>query len=418
MTAPSPLADDFVPDDVRRIVPEDLRAALRALRRDIHAHPELSWQEHRTRDALERALRELCGPALVELRQVADTGVVARLRGTSPGGPAIALRGDTDALPIHEETGLEYASTNAGVMHACGHDVHASWAVGAAALLARDPGPCDVLVVLQPAEETGQGARRVVESGALADAVAIFGAHVDRRFDVGQVVADDGPLAASADTFTVELVGAGAHAARPHESADPIVGAAALVSALQTIVSRRLNPAHAGVVTVGEIHAGTAPNIIPERATLRGTLRATDVATRTLLHEELRRIAAGVATAHRLEARVALADGTPPVVNDPRTGTWAREAVREVLGEAALVPLGFLNLAAEDFAWYQERMPGTFLRIGAREPGGEMVAAHSPRFAPAEASLYVGAAVLAECARVAGRAVSGASVGSSSMGSE
>lgn len=390
----------FLPAAVAALFPHELRGRLRTLRRELHANPELSWQEERTRDTLEQALRELCGDRLTQLRRVAGTGLVARIRGQSSERQPVALRGDIDALPIGEETGLAYASTNSGVMHACGHDVHASWAVGAAALLARTPAPGDVLVVLQPAEETGQGARAVVESGALDEAAAIFGAHVDRRFEIGQVVADYGPLAASADTFTIELAGAGAHAARPHESADPIVGAAALVTALQTIVSRRLNPATAGVVTVGELRAGTAPNIIPERATLRGTLRAVDAPTRALLQEELRRISTGVAAAHRLSADVLLADGTPPVVNDAASAAWARDAVRSLLGEEALVPLGFLNLAAEDFAWYQERMPGSFLRIGAREPGGATVAAHSPRFAPAEASLFVGAAVLAACARV------------------
>src|SRR5581483_952040 len=158
------------------------------------------------------------------------------------------LRGDIDALPIGEETGLPFASEERGVMHACGHDVHATWAVGAAALLAESPAEGDVLVVLQPAEEVGRGATAILESGALDEARAIFGGHVDRRFEVGQVVADDGPLAASADMFDIELIGAGAHAARPHEARDPIVALGALIGAMQTIVSRRLNPATPGVV--------------------------------------------------------------------------------------------------------------------------------------------------------------------------
>ena len=292
-------------------------------------------------------------------------------------------------------------------MHACGHDVHATWAVGAAGLLAAAPATGDVLIVLQPSEETGSGALDVIETGALNGVAAIFGGHVDRRFGVGQVVADEGPLAASTDTFSIELVGRGAHAARPHESADPIVGTGALIGALQTIVARRLNPATSAVVTIGTVHAGTATNIIPERAVITGTLRAVDPATRKLLREEVERIATATASTYRLDARVTMGIGTPPVVNPPQPTAWAREAVTSMLGRTALVPLGFLNLAGEDFAHYQERMPGCFMRIGAREPGGEAIPAHSPRFTAAESSIFVGAAVLAESARVASAALGG-----------
>lgn len=393
-----------LPAAVARLFPPELRQRLVELRRAIHADPELSFGERRTARRLEEALAELA-PASIE--RVAETGVVARIRGRRAGAPVVAIRGDIDALPIHESTGLPYASRNAGVMHACGHDVHAAWAVGAAHLLAREPADGDVLVVLQPAEETGQGAAAVLASGALDGVAAIFGAHVDRRFVVGEVVADEGPLAASADTFVIELSGQGAHAARPHESADPIVGAGALIGALQTIVSRRLDPATPGVVTIGTLEAGTAPNVIPDRARLGGTVRAVDHASRRLMLEELQRIAASVAAAYRLEARVTLEAGTPPVVNPPGATAWAREAATALLGAERVVPLGFRNLAAEDFAHYLERMPGCFLRVGAREPGGEVIPAHAPRFHAAEESLFVGAAVLAETARVASRALIG-----------
>ncbi|MFN2565606.1 MAG: M20 family metallopeptidase [Gemmatimonadaceae bacterium] len=391
-----------LPAAIEPLFPPPLRERLVALRRELHAHPELSSQEEETAQRLMVALSDL-SPA--QLGRVAGTGVVARLRGRDRGAPVVAVRGDIDALPVQEATGLPFASRNAGVMHACGHDVHASWAVGAAHLLSHDAADGDVVVVLQPAEETGRGALAILETGALDDVAAIFGGHVDRRFAVGQVVADAGPLAASADTFEIVLHGQGAHAARPHESADPIVGAGALVVALQTIVARRLNPASAGVVTVGSIHAGTAANVIPDRATLTGTVRAVEPQVRRLLHDEVRRIAEGVATTHRLEARVSLGLGTPPLVNSPEAAAWARRAVASVLGEEALVPLGFLNLAGEDFAHYLEHMPGCFLRVGAREPGGEVVPAHAPRFYAAEESLFVGAAVLAETARVASRAL-------------
>jgi hippurate hydrolase len=203
------------------------------------------------------------------------------------------------------------------------------------------------------------------------------------------------------------LLGSGAHAARPHEAADPVVAAGAVIGAVQTLVARRLNPAWPGVVTIGSVHAGGAPNVIPDRATLTGTVRATEAPARTLLLDELRRLAEGVASAYGVRARISLELGTPPLVNPPEATAWARRAASAVLGKEALVPLGFLNLAGEDFAHYLERMPGCFLRIGAREPGGATIAAHSPRFFPAEESLFVGAAVLAECARVASQALRG-----------
>jgi len=369
-----------------------------ALREEIHRHPELAFEERETSRRLYEALGEL-RPAALE--RIADTGVVARFRGRDPSAPVVAVRGDIDALPITEATGLPFASRRPGVMHACGHDVHAAWTIGVAHLLASEPAAGDVIVVLQPAEETGKGAAAVLASGALAGVAAIFGGHVDRRFAVGQVVAQAGPLAASADTFSVTLRGAGAHAARPHEGTDPVVGAGALIGALQTVVARRVNPSIPAVLTVGSVHAGTAPNVIPDCATLSGTLRAVDPDTRALLQHEMRRVVEGVAAAHGLTAEVTLEIGPPPLINASQPAGWARRAVEKVLGKEAVVPLGPLNLAAEDFASYLERMPGCFLRIGAREEGGATIPAHSPKFYAAPESIFVGAAVLAETARIA-----------------
>jgi amidohydrolase len=249
---------------------EEAAARLTALRRDLHRNPELSWKEEKTAARLEAELKSL---GATDIRRVVGTGVVGRIPGRSK-GRTVAIRGDIDALPIEEATGLDFASSTKGVMHACGHDVHATWTIGAALLLAAAPADGDVLVLLQPAEEMGEGAAAVIASGALDGVDAIVGGHVDRRYEVGQVVAQEGPLAASTDNFKIELTGQGAHAARPHEAADPIVGAAALITALQTLVSRRLDPAIPGVVTVGTVHAGTADNIIPHRAELTGTIRA------------------------------------------------------------------------------------------------------------------------------------------------
>jgi hippurate hydrolase len=391
-----------VPAPVSSLFPEALAVQLSTLRRDLHRNPELSWKEQRTSDLLVSTLE---GFGVSEIQRVAGTGVVARVRGVDRSAPVVALRGDIDALPIHEDTGLPFASNNPGVMHACGHDVHATWAIAATRLLMESSARGDVLVVFQPAEEVGEGAREVLASGALDSVKAIFGGHVDRRFEVGQVVAHAGPLAASTDTFRITLTGAGSHGARPHESRDPIVGAGALIGALQTIVSRRLDPARPGVVTVGTINAGTAANIIPNSVQLSGTIRATSTEARTLLTGELRRITEGIAAVYGLAAEVALSGGTPPIVNPALTASWAAEAVTRVLGADALVPLGTTNMGGEDFAEYMQNIPGCFMRIGAREPGARVIAAHSPGYYAAEDALFIGAAVLAESARVASEAL-------------
>ncbi len=371
-------------------------AALLRLRRTLHRFPELSHGEHATADRLHAALSAL---GVRDIQRVAGTGLVARINGRDARAPVVAIRGDIDALPITEKTGLPFASEHAGVMHACGHDVHATWAIGAAMELIRDPAEGDVLIVLQPAEEIGAGASAILASGALDDVAAIFGGHVDRRFLVGDVIAEPGPLAASADEFTIAVRGRGAHAARPHEAADPIVAAAAIVMALQTLVSRRIDPSRPAVCTVGSVHGGAAPNVIPETVTLTGTLRAMDAPTRATLASELTRIAVDVGTAYGVTATVDVARGTPPIVNPVRESGWAREATVEVLGADAIVPFGITNMGGEDFAFYLERIPGCFLRFGARNEGEEATAAHSPQFDVAEGAIVVGAAVLAACAR-------------------
>jgi hippurate hydrolase len=372
------------------------------LRRALHADPELSWKEERTVEKLTSALAAF---GITDVQRVARTGLVARVPGRDRSAPVVAVRGDIDALPITEATGLPFASGNAGVMHACGHDVHATWAVGAARLLAEQPAAGDVLVVFQPAEELGEGAREVMASGALDEVRTIFGGHVDRRFEVGQIVAQEGPLAASTDTFFIDIEGAGAHGARPHESRDPVVATAAIITALQTLVSRRLDPAQPGVVTVGTVNAGTAHNIIPDRARISGTIRATSPAARELLTSELRRVAEAQAATYGVTATVTLKGGTPPIVNPAQPVAWAREAVTHVMGAGALVPLGTTNMGGEDFAVYMQSIPGCFMRIGAREPGGKVIAAHSPGYYAAEEALFIGAAVLAEAARVASGAL-------------
>jgi amidohydrolase len=378
------------------------RERLVALRRAIHQHPELSWQERGTQARLRDAL-VACGVHAVA--EVGGTGLVARIRGQREGGAVVAVRGDIDALPIAEATGLRFASVNPGVMHACGHDLHATWAVGAAMLLARTPAVGEVRIVLQPAEELGEGAPKILASGALDGVTAIFGAHVDWRYAVGEVVADAGPLAASTDTFEIVFHGRGGHGARPQDAIDPVVALAAFVMEAQTIVSRRLDPALPGVVSVGVLDAGTAANVIPESARCAGTIRATTPATRALLVEEVHRLGTAVAAAHRCTAEVVMREGTPPLMNAPRAAAWAQAAVTTLLGAEALRSLAVANMGGEDFAFYTERMEGCFMRVGTWREGRSRAGVHTPRFDPDEDSLLVASALLAECARTASAAL-------------
>lgn len=374
------------------------REQILALRRGLHAHPELSWKERGTQARLVAALAHA---GITDVRVIADTGLVAMIPGTRPGAPVIALRGDTDALPITEETGLPFSSQIPGVMHACGHDMHASWAVAAGILLKRSPAEGEVRLILQPAEEVGEGATKILESGALDGVHAIFGAHVDWRFPVGEVVATAGPLAASTDTFEVTFHGRGGHGARPHDAIDPVLGLGAFIVEVQTLVSRRLDPGLPGVVTVGVVQAGIASNVIPERARCAGTIRATTLEARALLCDGVRTLAEGVAATHRLRAEVQLSEGTPPLVNTMQAAQWAQSAARRLLGSDALKALATANMGGEDFAFYTGRMEGCFMRVGTWREGRTRSGVHTPRFDPDEDALFVAGAVLAECARTA-----------------
>jgi amidohydrolase len=380
---------------------------LTTLRRDLHRTPEIAWHEHLTRARLKRAFADL---GIRDVQEIARTGLVARIKGvgSAKNAPIIAIRGDIDALPITEATNLPFASETLGVMHACGHDVHATWAVGAAMLLAREHAVGEVRVILQPAEEVGQGASEILKSGALDGVQAIFGGHVDWRFRVGEVVATAGPLAASTDTFEVVFTGRGGHGARPHDAIDPIIGLGSFIVEVQTLVSRLLDPALPGVVTVGAVEAGNASNVIPERARCRGTIRATTVESRKLLCDELIRMAQAVAATHRLTAEVVLSEGTPPLVNTVRASSIAQSAVHELLGESANTALPVANMGGEDFAFYLEKMEGCFMRIGTWSDGRSRVGVHNPRFDPDEAAIFVGSAVLASTARTMARTLASA----------
>jgi len=395
-------ADRLLPQEERpmTVLDSQLFERIVSLRRALHAEPELSWQEHKTADRIAAFLDEL---GIEYERGVAGTGIVADLPG-SENVPIVALRADTDALPIQEETGLPFSSQVPGVMHACGHDGHTSMLLGAAALLASEQNlPAPVRLIFQPAEETADGAKAMIESDVLDGVGLIFGGHLDRHFPAGTVVITDGPVNASSDFFHIEIEGKGGHAARPHEAVDAVVVGSLLVMALQTIVSREVNPAHPSVVTVGRFQAGTAGNVIASHASLTGSIRAQEQPVRDSLHRSIERIARSIGELHNAKIDVSIGLGTPPLINPPDVAEVARQAVRSSLGEEALRKLEIANMGGEDFSYYLEQVPGCYVRFGSQVPGREGFPAHSSRFDFDEKALDVGATFFHSVALTAGR---------------
>ena len=370
------------------------------VRRDLHRHPELSWQEHRTANVI---CQFLDSHHIEHRSGVAETGVVAEIPGRQQ-GPFIALRADMDALPIREETGLAFASSHDGVMHACGHDGHVSMLLGAAAgLAAGEPPPLPIRLLFQPAEETGSGAQAMIEAGVLSDVAMIFGGHLDRHFNTGVVAVTDGPVNASSDAFTIVVRGRGGHAARPHETVDAVIVGSLMVMALQTIVSREINPAHPSVVSVGKFTAGTAGNVIADTAKLQGSIRAQDPNVREYLQQSIQRIASSVGELHGAEVEAQIKEGTPPLINPPCETQLARDAAALIVGENNVQRMTVANMGGEDFGYYLKHVPGCYVRVGAHQSGTDRYPAHSSKFDFDERALPVGAAYLQAVALTAGR---------------
>lgn len=382
------------------LIRQDLYDRIVSVRRTLHQYPELSGQETRTAAVIADFLR---GIGIQCRTNVASTGVIADIPGMAE-VPCIVLRADTDALPIQEETGLEFASAHDGVMHACGHDGHTAMLLGAAALLSSEGDlPAPVRLIFQPAEEKGTGAQAMIQAGALEGAGMIFGGHLDRHYHPGAIVVAEGAVNASSDNFTIEIIGQGAHGARPHESIDAVVVGSLMIMALQTIVSREIDPARPSVVSVGQFQAGTAPNVIAGQARMEGTVRAQDPAVRRQLLNSVRRIAESIAQLHGARIHVVVKEGTPPLINTPDMATLARRAAVEAVGEANVLPLKTANMGAEDFSYYMERIPGAYVRFGGQVPGKEGFPAHSSKFDFDEEALAVGAAYYRAVARIAGQ---------------
>jgi len=341
------------------------------IRHDLHAHPELGYAEKRTSSVV---VSELDKAKIQHAPGLAGgTGVLAYLPATtvSPETAAtIALRADMDALPIKENTGKPYSSQNPGVMHACGHDGHTSILIGAAKVLAEAERPNNILLLFQPAEEGGAGGKRMCEDGALDGKVLgrpvdrIFGLHGSPLIHVGQIATRKGAMLASADGFEIRVKGKGGHAAMPHFGIDPIVAASHIVVTLQTIASRNISPLDSIVVTIGQVQAGSASNIIPDEALIVGTLRTLNMTTRELGQRRIREIAASVAEALGAETSISWLYGYPVTWNDPVATAEFREAVGPAFGDLLVAEDVEPVMGAEDFSFYAEKVPACFYWLG------------------------------------------------------
>jgi len=376
-------------DDARSILGDAIE-----LRRRIHRYPERGLTLPRTQAAV---LDALDGLGLEVQTGQRTTSVVGRLRGALP-GRTILLRADMDALPMPEETGLPFASEVEGAMHACGHDAHTAMLVGAARLLARrrESLTGSVLFMFQPGEEGYHGARIMIEEGLLGGPEppsAAFALHVTDRMSPGSIAARSGPAMASGDTFLITVRGKGGHASAPHDCLDPIPIACEIVQAFQTLVTRRVHVFDPAVVTVAKIEAGTARNIIPDTASLLGTIRTVSEETRERVLEGVRRVAQGLAAAHGAEVTVELTRGYPVTVNDGDFADFVLDTAREVLGPEKTRPMSHPIMASEDFSYVLQQVPGAIANLSTRPDDGPAFPNHSPRMRVNESALAEGIAM-------------------------
>ena len=368
----------------------ELHPALVERRRDFHRHPELGFEEYRTSGIVAEWLREL---GLEVTTGVAKTGVVARLRGGRP-GKTIAMRADMDGLPIQDSKTCDYASTVPGKMHACGHDAHTTMLLGAAKVLSqvKEDIAGDVVFIFQPAEESPGGAEPMIAEGVLEGVDFILAQHVVPILPAGTIGVTEGPCAAAGDLFTLKIFGKSGHGASPHLATDAIQIAAQVVSALQTIVSRQVDPMQTAVLSIGTINGGTAMNIIADEVTMTGTVRTFDKLLREQIPQRIREIVGGITSAYGASYELDYINLYPAVFNHSSACQLIRRVGTEVLGEGKVVATP-PTMGAEDFAYYVEKVPGCMFWLGVRANDAFL---HHPAFDIDEEALIHGTQLLAE----------------------
>jgi amidohydrolase len=359
---------------------QDLFTYTRDLRRDFHMHPELGFEEVRTAGIVAAELRKLDIPVI---EGIASTGVMAVLQGSQP-GQVVLFRADMDALPVSEETGAEYASLIRGKMHACGHDAHTAVALTAARLVAahRSELAGAVKFILQPAEEGGGGAKRMMAEGILSEPVPDFavGLHVWNDAPLGWWGIAPGPVMAGADIFSVRITGKGGHGASPHLTHDPITAAAQVITALQSIVARNVAPLQSAVISIGRVHGGEAFNVIPGEVELLGTIRFFEEGVHQDVLEKITQVVEGISTAMGCRAEIKVDAMTPAVVNDPGVAARLRQVAHELFPQAEVAD-SFKTMGSEDMAFILDKIPGCFVVVGSANPSKGLTSSHhNPHF--------------------------------------
>ena len=360
------------------------------LRKIFHENPELGFEEYHTSSTIENYLKEL---GLEVQTGLAKTGVVGILRGSKP-GPVIAFRADIDALPIQEETGVSFSSKKQNIMHACGHDMHTAMLLGAAKALSqiKEHISGTIKFIFQPAEEMLAGGKYMVAEGALKnpDVDFIFGFHVWPDLPIGQFGFKSGPLMASMDSFEVTLKGKSGHGAAPHQGIDAIVGGSQVINGIQSIISRETDPLDSVVITIGSLEAGNGFNIIPEKATFKGTVRTINKDTRQKVSEDFKRIIEGMSSALRLNPEIKYTFGYPITNNTKEYVDYAKQLVESLMDKNVVVDLENPSMASEDFSYYLEQVPGAFIFLGVKDDDGGAYKLHHEKFLPDESAMKGG----------------------------
>ncbi len=363
-------------------------------RRTIHRHPELMYEEFETSKLVQNTLKDLKIPYK---KDIAITGVVGTIGNGD--GPCIALRADMDALPIHEETDIDFKSEIDGKMHACGHDCHTAMLLGAARVLKENEDKINgtIKLIFQPAEEGGAGGKMMREQGVLLEPKVqqIFALHVAGTIPVGTLASKEGTLLAATSSIKIIVKGKGGHAAAPHHTNDPVVTGSKIVVELQTLVSRELSPLEPGVISITMANAGSAFNVIPSTMELQGTIRSLTVEGVSKLQKRVKEVAQSIAEANRCEAEVSFpGNDYPPTINDAECWELGKSAATEILGEENLIEMPDPIMGGEDFAYYTEEIPGCFSFLGVGNPDIDAVYdVHHPMFKVDEEALSLGTAI-------------------------